>query len=179
MFAPSLAGSTLNIVIVFDLDGCLIDSEKLIRQSYRDAGADAPGDFLTLGHHEWIVHADREAIHRRKNAAYLRRLATGPLALLPPWRVAEMLNEAGHVVALLTNAPEGVIRVLAEHAPSWPFMTTCAAVSPAGKTAWLACRGKTGVYVDDQEYVKMPGGWRFVHYKGQDASELYQQITCP
>ena len=161
-------------MIVFDLDGCLIDSGELIRQSYRDAGASPPAGFLTLGHHDWLAD---ETAHARKNAAYLRRLAGGPLTFLPAWQVAERLRGEGRPVALLTGAPDGTIRVLESRAPSWPFMFAQAALTPAGKTAWLAGAGH-GVYVDDQRYVALPGGWRFVHYAGQDALGLYGEVIA-
>jgi phosphoglycolate phosphatase-like HAD superfamily hydrolase len=162
-------------MVAFDLDGCLIDSEELIRQSYLDAGAEPPAGFLALGHHDWIA-GDREAVHARKDAAYLRRLAADPLTLLA-WRTAEMLQKAGRAVVLLTGAPEGTIQVLAKRMESWPFMAALAALSPAGKAVWLAGAGG-GVYVDDQSYVRLPESWRFVQYAGQDACELYRQVAC-
>lgn len=161
----------------FDLDGCLIDSGALIRQAYRDAGVNPPADFLTLGHHDWIPPGDRAAVHSGKNAAYLRRLASDPLLLLPAWRVAERLHAAGRVTALLTRAPEGTASVLEQRAPSWPFTVTRDDMPQAGKTAWLASAGH-GTYVDDQEYVPLPPGWRRVRYTGQDAEELYRQVAC-
>lgn len=163
-------------MIVFDLDGCLIDSEEMIRQSYREAGAEPPANFLSLGHHDWIEE-DREAVHARKNAAYLRGLRTG-VPLLPPWHTAEMLAEQGHDVALLTGAPDGTVSVLEWYAPSlaWPFTEACSVPGPTAKAAWLAARPH-GVYIDDQRHVAVPGGWRFVHYTGQNASELYAEVT--
>ena len=165
-------------MIAFDLDGCLIDSENLIRQAYRDAGAEPPPGFLALGHHDWIT-GDRAAVHARKDAAYLQRLAAEPFAPLPPWRAAEQLYDAGHVVGLLTSAPAGTVRVLMRRMVSWPFTIACDALTPADKSAWLASAADTGVYVDDQQYVIPPPRWRFVHYTGQDAGELARQVTCP
>ncbi len=163
-------------MIVFDLDGCLIDSRELVRQSYREAGAEAPADFFALGHHDWIPCVDREAVHARKDAAYLRHLAADTLEFLPPWQTAEMLHDAGHPVALLSNAPDGAARALAMRVSAWPFQLWAAGVRPAAKGAWLSHAG-TGVYVDDQRHVTVPPGWRFVHYVGQSATELYGQVT--
>lgn len=134
-----------------------------------------PPDFFALGGHDWI-RGDRVAVHAGKNAAYLRRLAAGPLVFLPAWDTAMMLQRAGYRVALLTGAPEGTVELMAGRVPSWPFMRAAAGVTPAGKTAWLAGAGG-GVYVDDQCYVTVPRGWSFVHYTGQDATELYSQLT--
>lgn len=162
-------------MIVFDLDGCLIDSEEMIRESYREAGAEAPADFLSFGHHDWIG-GDRDDVHARKNAAYLRRLRAGKFRLLPAWGTAGMLKKDGHTVALLTGAPRGVIMALMLQMTGWPFTETCSGATPAVKEVWLADRSG-GVYVDDQEHVTMPDGWRFVHYTGQDADQLYEQVT--
>jgi phosphoglycolate phosphatase-like HAD superfamily hydrolase len=163
-------------MIVFDLDGCLIDSEKMIRASYREAGVEPPGNFLSLGHHDWIDE-NREMVHARKNAVYLQRLTEGWFRPLPPWRTAEMLHKERHAVALLTMAPEGAVRVLAEYgARSWPFTAARSVSSLVAKTAWLR-DFSGGVYVDDQQHVTMPTGWRFVHWTGQDADQLYAQVT--
>ena len=161
-------------MIVFDLDGCLIDSEELIRQAYADAGATAPADFLSLGHHDWL---EDEGVHARKNTAYLRRLAGDPLVFTPAWQVAGRLRGEGHRVALLTGAPAGTISTLRNRVTSWPFAMAREALSPAGKTAWLAGTLSDGVYVDDQRYVTLPGGWRLVHYTGQDTRDLYREVV--
>lgn len=161
-------------MIVFDLDGCLIDSGGLIREAYREAGAEPPGDFLSLGHHDWIK-GDREAVHARKDAAYLRRLAYGyrPLA---PWDTARMLRRDGYTVSLLTTAPEGTVNVVAWQALTWPFSHALSVPDAAAKEDRLSAWG-SGVYVDDQRYVTVPPGWRFVHYTGQNAGELYAEVT--
>jgi len=162
-------------VIVFDLDGTLIDTTELIRRSYRDAGVEPSPDFMRFPYRKWLTRADADMIHAAKDAAYLGRLASDPLWPLPPWEAAEILHKVGQTVALITGAPDGTIQVLAKRAPSWPFAMTCAGLSPSKKTAWLAANG-TGVYVDDQEYVTMPDGWRLVQYVGQDAQELIRQV---
>lgn len=163
----------LTAVIAFDLDNCLIGSKDLIRRAYRDAGVEPPARFHELGHHNWIRAADREAVHAAKDAAYLMRLATEPLPLLAPWAAAETLRARGNDVAVLTGAPSGTIRVLgSRRLPSWPFTHAADGLSPAAKTEWLAGRPHGGVYVDDQQYVAMPPGWRLIRYTGQPAPEL-------
>ena len=163
-------------VIAFDLDGCLADTRQLIERAYRTAGAEPPEDFFSLGHHDWIEPDRREQVHAAKNAAYLEALAREPVTLLPPWQAAERLRAEGRAVALLTGAPEGTIKVLEKRVPSWPFLIARSAATPQEKTAWLA-RMRQGAYVDDQQYVTIPDGWRFVHWTGQDAGELYRQVT--
>lgn len=161
-------------MIAFDLDGCLIDSEELIRQSYKDVGVELPDGFMSRPSGQW---ADDD-LRARKDAAYLHRLATDPLWPLPPWWAAEVLHEAGEVVGLITSAPDGAVQVVAKRALSWPFTVTCAGLTPTQKAVWLNDTGP-GVYVDDQEHVVVPPSWRFIHYTGQDADELVRLITCP
>lgn len=162
-------------MIVFDLDGCLIDSEEIIRQSYKDAGAEAPADFLSLGHHGWITE-NRERVHAAKDTAYVLRLTQEFPPLLPPWHTAAELRLAGHKVGMLTGAPPGTLWALMRNAVSWPFASALCALTPELKTSWMS-RQQPGVYVDDQTYVKVPSGWRFVHYTGQSAEELYEEVT--
>ncbi len=161
-------------VIVFDLDGTLIDSEDMIKASYLEAGVTPPDDILSLGHHDWIEEEHREAVHARKNAAYLRRLAQG-YKTLPPWSAAEKLDGAGYETAILTGAPEGTIIPLVMRAPSWPFLAARVGVTPAEKALWLEDQDY-GTYVDDQRHVVLPCNWKFVHYTGQSAEELLEEV---
>jgi hypothetical protein len=40
-------------------------------------------------------------------------------------------------------------------------------------------QGTCGVYIDDQtRFVEMPDGWTFVHYVGQTAAELHEEVLC-
>ena len=161
-------------MFVFDMDGTLIDSEHIIRESYREAGVEPPDDFMSLGHHSWLDGSAN--IHGRKNQAYLRRLREHPARLLPPFHTAVWLKQAGCEVALLTGAPKGAASVLSVVTPTWPWKIAQDGLSPEEKRAWLGMR-PGGVYVDDQTYVQMPEGWGFVHYTGQSAGELFTEVT--
>lgn len=164
-------------MIVFDLDGCLIDTEELIREAYREAGAEPPPGFFSLGHHDWIPEENRYAVHVRKNMTYLRRLRDGDYRLLPAWDTAVMLQEsgAGEPVGILSGAPRSAVEALRASCPGWPFDFARCAYLPDEKAGWLSGVAG-GVYVDDQRYVKVPPAWRFVHYTGQSAVDLYAEI---
>jgi phosphoglycolate phosphatase-like HAD superfamily hydrolase len=163
-------------VIIFDLDGCLINSEPVIRAAYRDAGVEPPEDFMSrTGHDEWLTGPDREKVHSVKNASYLSRLATGGLNLLPPFRVAMMFKEIGREVAILTGAPEGTVDVVKANAPYWPFKFAWDNCHPTRKGQFLA-EYPSGTYIDDQRHVDIPAGWKFVHYTGQSAYALYDEV---
>lgn len=175
-------------VVVFDLDGCLLDTEELIRAAYRDAGHDPPPGFMALGHHDWIPgdNAYRARVHAAKNAAYLNLLAGCPsiaALLLPPWVAAVVLRSEGLPVAVMTGAPAGTIdvirrRVIRRGVLSWPFTAAADGLDPAAKTVWLAALGRAGTLVDDQLYVTVPAGWRVIRYTAQTALELCRLVTC-
>lgn len=164
-------------LFIFDFDGVLIDSEQLIRESYREAGVEPPENFMSLGHHDWIVPEDRERVHARKNCAYLRRIRSGPFSILPPWKTAEMLQEAGQLVTVMTGAPMGTKWSLVNHDVSWPFTEFWEDRSPTRKAAFLKRCSRAVVYVDDQEYVKIPPGCKFVKYTDQSAAQLFREVT--
>ncbi len=158
----------------FDLDGVLVDSEEMIRECYRIAGAEPPDGFFSLGHHRWL---EDEAVHAKKDAAYLRRIRAGRWSPLPSWQTARMLKEDGHVVSLISGAPPGTAQALDNAAPYWPFSEALCGLSATAKTLYMLSKPEGGVYVDDQEYVTVPRGWRRVLYTGQSAQDLYDEVT--
>jgi phosphoglycolate phosphatase-like HAD superfamily hydrolase len=171
--------------VVFDLDGCLIDTEGLIRQSYRDAGVEPPDNILAHEGTNWLAnrYADQSeyvACLAHKNQAYLRHLANDPLWILPPYDVAVRLWQGRHDVSLLSGAPVGAINILQNRrlSPCWPFHTlTRAGVRTPDKMKILTTFTRGGVYVDDQaRLVDVPDGWEFIHYRGQTADELYEEL---
>lgn len=167
-------------MIVFDLDGVLIDTQELIRKAYRKAGANPPPDFFSLGHHDWIPEEIRYDVHVKKNREYLRRLRAGDYRVLPPWDTATMLWEAGigEMVGILSGAPRSTVEALQMSCPNWPFDFCRCAYLPEEKTDWLSGVYEGGVYVDDQSYVTMPEGWRRVLYTGQSPYDLYLEVTA-
>lgn len=163
--------------VVFDLDGCLLDSKELIRQAYREAGSDAPEDVLAL---EGVSWPGRDEARERKNAAYLRLLHDQPdiASWLPPWAVAKRLHIGGYDVGLLTGAPSGTVEILRNQTPLlWPFTDALDGLSTPHKMWYLSALTTGGIYVDDQSrLVSLPEHWKFIHYVGQTAEELYAKI---
>lgn len=173
--------------VVFDLDGCLIDTTELIKQSYQAAGVTPPDDVLNHEGHQWLIDQctrdkkDVDEVYAAKNAHYLSGIAgDAPVMSLPPWDAAEHLRTQGHHVFILSGAPRGTMLRLRRRFDSfssgkWPFVISIDGMRTADKVRWLDLHVRAGVYVDDQE-VKVPADWRFVRYSGQGVRELLQEI---
>lgn len=159
-------------MIVFDFDNCLFSTENLIRRAYADAGVQVDPGFMAAPPAARMLGSQ---VRAAKDAAYLRRLARDPLTPLAPWHAARQLSQRGEVVALLSSAPAGTIAVLSQRVAAWPFRYARAGLTAEDKTVWLQRAGH-GVYVDDQEYVIMPPGWRLVRFNGQSTHQLVDQI---
>lgn len=184
--------------VVFDVDGCLIDSQELIRQSYHEAGITAPENVLAYEGVDWLhnavfarygeyvvdVHAvmaarrETASIHNRKNENYLWHLARDELRTLPAYDVAVRLRQDGHHCYAYTGAPVGTLAVLEARLFKWPFSNGIDGITTSQRMRDLSVTSVTGVYLDDQtRFVDVPAGWRFVHVTDQGADQLYEKIV--
>lgn len=172
--------------VVFDMDGVIVDTEHAVRQSYLEVGAVAPDDVLGCEGTDWfrthlIEHGDDEAIGARyqlKQLAYRRRLGSDTCApLLPPFATASWLYGAGHHTHLLTGAETPAAQVLYSRLEYWPFSSSRDGLRTPYKMSYIRGLSPRGVYVDDQDrFIDLPDGWRFVRYSGQSAEELHHEI---
>lgn len=167
-------------MIVFDVDGVLVDTANLISLSYRLAGATPPANVMANEGHHWLIDqvgaSSALEIWTQKNSFYLRGLRE--VALLPPLRLAQLLCEVGESVAAVTAAPIGTIGMLKQRVKPWPFVTATDGMRVYQKMRFLPVLDAMGVYVDDQDRsMHMPEGWRFVHYTGQTIDKLYEEIA--
>jgi hypothetical protein len=167
-------------LVVFDLDGCLIDSAELIRASYRSAGVDPPGNILACEGSDWLLQQVGirrvNTVRRAKDAAYQQGLRDRKFAWLPPYYAARRLRL--FEPAVLSGAPVGSIDIVASSQWQWPFTMSKDGLRTPAKMRLLGELASEGVYVDDQRrFINLPIGWRFVHYHGQGVAQLYQEIT--
>jgi hypothetical protein len=172
------------MLVVFDVDGCLIDSEELIAKAYRWAHVVPPDHILEYEGINWLgergyTTQETAAAKFRKNTYYLHLLSRDDVPTLPPYVVAQRLRNEEHLCHAYTGAPRGTISTLRSRLPRWPFRFALDDVTTPERMAMLRTKyDVTGVYIDDQKrLVDLPPGWRFVHYTGQDANELYREIT--
>ena len=174
------------MLVLFDLDGVLVDSQDTVIRAYETAGVTAPKDVFTQEGTGWLRRYfngnDRAAdtAHHRKNMAYLDYIGDAPK--LPPFDVARDLPAAGHVIGVLTGAPVGVLYRLQRWDPQWRSFTINYEGARFGtKEVHLNMLSHMlpqvrKVYVDDQAKVKVPRDWHFIHYTGQSPIELNKQI---
>lgn len=66
-------------MIVFDVDGVLVDSKQLVMDCYRRAGVRMPDEAWGLPWHTWL---DDARAHDKKNRYYLEAIDKGALPLL-------------------------------------------------------------------------------------------------
>jgi phosphoglycolate phosphatase-like HAD superfamily hydrolase len=174
------------MLVVFDLDGVIIDSERLIRTCYRRAYAPLtlPDSILASEGVDWLgdqVDDDRvaRAIKERKDDFYLDMLSDGDFDLLPGYEVAVALASEGHATGILTGAPVGTCATIARCVDTWPFLFVCEKMRTTAKMDWIRrVAAPAGVYVDDQaKYIDLPDGWRLVRYTGQDVATLTREVN--
>jgi beta-phosphoglucomutase-like phosphatase (HAD superfamily) len=153
----------------FDLDGVLIDTREAVRLAYRAAGVDMPDDAWGRPAFEWLPDLCGKAagrVHVRKNEYYPALLAEHGEVLEMALR-ARLLVETGQPTGVLTGASseatEAALALLRLRLGfEMPIIrTSCSRQDKIDTLAGLAVRYPQGVYVDDQDGVTVPDGWRF------------------
>jgi beta-phosphoglucomutase-like phosphatase (HAD superfamily) len=188
------------MLVVFDADGVLIDSGPAIRAAYRIAieahyveatgvadrtvigSITVPDDVLPLEGIDWLGPQTwpklARGIRELKNREYLSILREGGAPFLPAMETAIELRKNGHECWLTTGAPRGTIDVLRCRNTWWPFTVAVDQIRTPDRMGLLRRAHMPGVYVDDQSrLVDLPLGWHFVCYNGQDADQLFAEIT--
>lgn len=174
-------------IVIFDLDGVIIDSASVVRMAYERAGANPPNNILGQEGTGWLEDQlgpeFAPKVYARKNEIYRELIQRGQAPLLSGFYTAQKLMTQGYYVMLLTGAPTGTIdamkRWVGVH--SWPFDGAWDNTRTPEKMILmrkLALSGKTGVYIDDQDrFIDTPVSWKFIHYTQQNAETLYKDIT--
>lgn len=136
-------------MIVWDLDGTLVDTRKANLYAYESIGVTPPVDFDTRPWQDWCTEKD----HNRKSDVihlYLDKYAR-PTVLMPWYR------QVGGTV--LTNASWPVVKWCFEKFDLAPVLH---GYTPNMKVEWLAAR-PPGVYLDDSkrtiELVRRKTNW--------------------
>lgn len=168
--------------VIFDLDGVLIDSSRLIRMAYRLAGVDPPHDILAQEGVPWIaqqVGINRVPFVKREKAAYYLTGIREGIATTTEAYIAACALRWTHNVGVMSGAPPGTLRLLRIHqcSANWPFAIQHDNVRTEQKMKLIRVLGGNGVYIDDQQHdIDLPPGWSFIHYTGQGRYELIEEV---
>lgn len=171
------------MLFVFDLDGVLLDTNEMIKDSYRQAGALPPDDVLGSEGTGWLEAqfgvTEAQNIRARKSQLYLDSIAQQIPDILPPFIVAQWLYASGHKLWMLTAAPPGTAELFTRYYVKKPrmFETVIDNIRITDKMAFIRAHASiTGVYIDDQRRSEvdccLPDQWRFVQYSGEDEDKF-------
>jgi FMN phosphatase YigB (HAD superfamily) len=158
------------------MDGVLIDSQRPVIESYREAGVDVPTDMIWgKPWKDWLIDACAgdgalaAMAHKRKTEIYLKKLENGEVELLPMADTIRLLHDAGHRVGIVTGATGAAAHAVIDRL-GLPQSTLLGAQVPIRERATIMRQqGVTGTYVDDLLEGCIPAkeaGWRFVWAKG-------------
>lgn len=173
-------------MVVFDVDGVLVDSRQAVYESYREAGIEMPDDAWGKPWYQWLPHVTKNpsGIHELKNAAYLRRIANLPL--LSGADVAQRLvKDKSCKVAFVTgasrSATEGILRRCNLFPHKYTYWTSCDFRQKVRALRYFQSHywGEPMVYVDDQlvgESIATQADVKFLHYDGRTADELMEEL---
>lgn len=169
--------------VVFDVDGCVADTEAAVREAYWRAGVTMPDSAWGKRASDWLLEEvfGDEALYRRtrdtKQAAYRELIAKGWVKPLPAAQVAHDLHDDGMKVRFITSGTEEVAREVLKTVGHDPELLIGGGLDGHGKVGMLRSLG-SGVYVDDQpagEIVAVTAGWGFVLCKN-DIGRLTEDI---
>lgn len=179
------------MLVLFDLDGTLIDSADVIKECYRIAGANPPDNIFEHEGHAWLreqfyhhtKHITR--VHTHKNREYIRWHQENEAKYLPPYDVAQYLSNHHHKIGVLTGAPHGTcITLLQHHYDMWKSFTylrdglrTNNKIQQMKLITRLEPKIGKFIYIDDQPLkTRLPREWSFIQYTGQDPDTLLEMI---
>lgn len=172
-------------MIVFDVDGVIADSRRLVRECYDDAGVDMPDDAWGRPWHEWL---DDEHVHARKNQLYIEAVKAGRLPILDGAEVVRHFLAQEARVGFATGS--SYLAFVAVYRQSSLYDLVC----DVGQRIWwrVGCTTRdkivtlrkwhAKVYVDDNEElgerIAEAAGCKFVHYVPGRPDEIIERISA-
>jgi phosphoglycolate phosphatase-like HAD superfamily hydrolase len=167
-------------MVIFDLDGVLIDSEHLIEESYRAAGVEPPRNVLAREGNQWLAEQVGDEfvaqIRRTKSMKYLAGIRNGDAPYTHAYIAAYHLRN-DYTLGIMSGAPAGTIDVLRANNHTWPFTIAFSNVRTPRKMELIQYLQVPGVYIDDQTYgIDLPDNWTFIHYTNQTTQELMDEV---
>lgn len=179
----------MSAVVVFDVDGVLVDTREIVRRAYAEVGIELPDRLWGSTWRTWLPELcggdplRAQAVHDQKTRSHLDLLGTSRVATLAGADAARELHSRGWIVKFITSSTREVVRRTLDSAdPSLSGFLAGTDLDSTGKRRALdAISPAGGVYVDDNHGlgVKVTEGstWKLVHFHDQSATELIKQIS--
>lgn len=158
-------------MIVFDLDGVLLDTREIVRRSYLLAGVHMPHDAWGRPWQEWCD----EEVHDLKNELYVHEVRHA--RPLPAYWVAHDLGDQGVPVMMLTSASEAAVTALRAE---WELPPLLQAECITGTKRSCLIAFNASVYVDDNAALGVcatahtPA--QLIVFKDQDEETLRREV---
>jgi phosphoglycolate phosphatase-like HAD superfamily hydrolase len=156
-----------------DIDGVLIDSRELVRESYKHVGVDMPNEAWGHPWKTWLPdavgsHELATELHERKTSEYVQVLKSGAVQrnALPFARVMSLLERQDDTsVFYVTGATREVAETILSELGLNVENLLAAGVSTDERLEIMQSIAPTGTYVDDRIAGHRPAalaGWNFV-----------------
>jgi FMN phosphatase YigB (HAD superfamily) len=176
-------------VVVFDVDGVLVDTHELVRKAYAEIGVVIPKGRWGSAWPTWLPDQcggdlDRARdLHDRKTRIHLDLLTSTTVRPLAGAEAADWLATHGWTVRVLTSSTKEVARATLDSIRSgWSSLLAATDVDHLGKRRILHDLAPSGVYVDDNlelgEKITDSSAWRLVHFDGQALPELMTEVEA-
>lgn len=173
--------SSTERVVVFDLDGVLVDSKDMVKRAYAEVGVYMPDYVWGLPWQSWL--GDPSA-HEAKTAVYLDMITDEGVTELSGVDVARRVRTEGlgRVMVLTGASDESTELVLTSlDLADIDWSTGQTRDGKARMLQGLIQDGHEVVYVDDDEdavrhFQRTIADLHVVHYQGQDAGDLWEAL---
>lgn len=176
------------LLVAFDMDGVLFDTEQAVMESYAEAGAIMKPEDFGKSWREWL---NDETIHNKKNAMYLERINAKEIKTLPAY---DIYIDNSEVCTILTGASEEPCLAFEKNYGITVDVNSADVKKKAVCIAYLLSGNNNQlVYVDDHSslgqqivlhannLLHLNGSEKrvyFVHYNGQTREELNDQLCA-
>lgn len=168
------------MIIVFDVDGVLVDTRELVRRAYAEVGVIQPDYAWHQPWYNWLPglaggYALAKEVHTNKNIAYINLISVLGVPELPAATLVKSWPILTNVLAMSSGsefAVYAVLRAVGLH----KMQVLGTGLSEEAKNDVLCQVVEPGVYIDDSEFEPAAPGWRTVRYTAQTAEELEKEI---
>lgn len=181
---------------VFDMDGCLFDTQELIREAYKRAGVTPPPDFWGKTAREWVPYLPENQGNqswkyttKNKNIHYRMLVQERGINTLPAGLAARRLwdrvksdgYDPSKRVFVLTGASRIAVEIV-QNATKFPYPVLGLGCSKKDKVEKLLTLPPGTIYVDDNRdlgpEIAQESYCTWIDPTGKTENELYNEILA-